>query len=112
MDEKISPKVEAIMEQMEQERVTFGVYCIALASNEHNLFDIINAKELLFSHYKRNEINIIGLGSSKARAIQMVAKIIEQIYQETKGFEVRQYFKDFYKYEKSSKESVLNLEKK
>lgn len=75
------------------EKVTAGYYCICFASNEKNLFDIINTNELLFPVYKRGDLYILGLASTRKRAVELTVDIIKEVYQNTGGFLVRDYFK-------------------
>lgn len=80
------------MRAIENGELTFEVYCITFASNSHNLFDIIDANELLFPYYARQEINILGLAGSKGQAKLLVKDMLEEIYNKTGDFRVREYF--------------------
>jgi len=71
---------------------TFGVYCIAFASQPSNLFDIIEANELLFPHYKKSDICILGLARGKEEAVNLVSDMLMEVYNETGDFDVRTYF--------------------
>lgn len=94
MDNSISMKVDKIKKSIEHNKKAIGVYCIALASNENNLFDIINVNELLFDYYKRQDINIIGLARGRESAKRLVVRIIEDVYRETGDFKAREYFSE------------------
>lgn len=72
--------------------VTFGVYCIAFASNPDNLFDIINANELLFPYYRNKETRIVGLAKGKEEAMKLVQTMLMEVYNRTGNFDVRSYF--------------------
>lgn len=69
-----------------------NLYCIAFASNEENLFDILPANELLFPHYKHSEVHILGLANGKQEACELVQDMIIDIYRDTGDFKVRSYF--------------------
>ncbi|MBB2183686.1 hypothetical protein H0486_12455 [Lachnospiraceae bacterium MD1] len=71
---------------------TFGVYCIAFASNPGNLFDIMDANELLFPHYSKYDIRIAGLAKGKEEALELVVDMLMEVYRETGDFDVRTYF--------------------
>lgn len=73
-------------------KLTRGVYCIAFASNESNLFDILPANELLFSHYKNSEVHILGLARGRKEATLVVQDMIVDVYRATKDFKVREFF--------------------
>lgn len=93
VDERLGKKIEKIMDKLENEQLTFQVFCITLASNPQNMLDIIDANELLFKHYKRSEICILGLARTRAGAIALVVKMIEEIYKKTNDVKIREYFK-------------------
>jgi hypothetical protein len=86
-------KKRKTMKSIDRGEMTFEVYCITFASNSHNLFDIINANELLFPYYARQEIYILGLAGSKGQARILVKDMLEEIYNKTGDFKVREYFK-------------------
>lgn len=91
-DSDIGKNIKKIQRQLEKGKLKKSVYCISFAQNPQNLFDILNVNELLFSYYKRKEIKIIGLASSKAAAKELMVKIIEEMYQATESFQLEDYF--------------------
>ncbi|QHQ62517.1 hypothetical protein Ana3638_18435 [Anaerocolumna sedimenticola] len=72
--------------------MTFEVYCITFASNSYNLFDIINANELIFPYYSKRDVYILGLAGSKGQAKYLVKDMLMEIYDKTGDFRVREYF--------------------
>ena len=92
MDDRISKNADKIKSKIEENKPLLDIYCIALASNENNLFDIMNVNELLFQHYKRNKIYILGLARGRESAKSLVARMIEDVYRETKDVRAREYF--------------------
>lgn len=93
MDEKIKQDPDKWKQRLEEGRLSYSLFCIALASNEANLFDIMNCNELWFRYYRRNVIHIAGLAADKESAEELLQKIISDVYKETGGFKVREYFK-------------------
>ena len=87
-------QVERLKSYIEKEKLQYPIFCITLASNPNNLLDIMNVNELLFPYYKRKQILILGLASSRQQAKIMVAGMIEKVYRETGDFDVRSYFKN------------------
>ena len=69
-----------------------NVFCISFASNKDNLFDIMDANQLLFPYYKDKEIKIIGLAKGRGEAIEIVHDMIMEVYKERGDFDVRSYF--------------------
>lgn len=90
--EKINKKMKKVVASINNREATYNVYCIAFASQPTNLFDIMDANELLFPHYKKVEVRIIGLAKGKEEAIQLVQEMLMEVYQETGEFNVRTYF--------------------
>ena len=89
---KMKKKQKKAIVSINQREATFEIYCITFASNPNNLFDIMNANELLFPHYQRIEVNIVGLAKGKQEAIDLVQKMLMEVYKKTGGFDVRAYF--------------------
>lgn len=92
LDSITRKQVKKIKRKMEQGRKTVFYYCIALASNPNNLFDIIYTDELLFHYYRSKEIYIIGLASSRESAVHLVKDIVTELYENTGRFDARTYF--------------------
>lgn len=92
MDEKIEKEPDKWKKRLEENKLSYSLFCVALASNEKNLLDIINCNELWFQHYRRNDIYIVGLALDKGNAVKLVENIIQDIYSETGAFQVRDYF--------------------
>lgn len=92
LDDKVKKHKYKCMYSLEAGKLTMGLYCIAIASNSENLFDIINTNELLFQHYKRNVICIVGLAYGKDSAISLVTNIITDMYQQLGDFDTKSYF--------------------
>ena len=81
-----------LMNKIESGQLSFELYCIMFASNPNNLFDIINANDLLFPYYQRQELYILGLASSREAAKLLVKDMLVEVYRETGEFQVREYY--------------------
>jgi hypothetical protein len=90
--EKMKKKKDKVIASINNRQATFGVYCIVFASNPENLFDILEANELLLPHYQKAKITIIGLARGKQEAISLVQDMLMEIYKKTGEFQVRSYF--------------------
>jgi len=90
--DKMEKKKEKVIASINNKEATFGVYCIAFASHPSNLFDIMEVNQLLFPHYQKSEIQIIGLAKGKEEAIIMVKDMLMEVYNKTGEFNVRTYF--------------------
>ena len=93
MDDDVMASPQHYKKRIEEDRIHVPpLYCVAIASNPANLFDIISSNELLFQHYKRNGIYVVGLAASYSGAKSIVVNLVQEIFKNTGGFNVRQYF--------------------
>lgn len=92
LGENIKKKQERVIAAINNREAIYGVYCIAFASQACNLFDIMDVNELLFPHYKRSEIHIVGLAKGRDEAIELVHDMLMEVYKTTGDFDVRTYF--------------------
>lgn len=88
----IKKKKDRVIASINNREATCGVYCITFASHPDNLFDILNANELLFPHYTNTQTRIAGLAWGKEEAIGLVQDMLMEVYRETGKFDVRTYF--------------------
>lgn len=85
-------KMIKLMKSIEKGHLTFEVYCITFASNPSNLFDIINANEIIFPYYSQKGLYVLGLATSREQAKLVVKDMLVEVYQATGDFKVRDYF--------------------
>lgn len=72
-------------------------YLITLSNNPDNLLDIYSAKFLLQPHFKDthilDNIYVIGIAKGRDEAFQLIENIISDVYSNTGGFGLREYYK-------------------
>lgn len=90
--EGLKRKKDKAMASINNRRITSDIYCIAFASSPDNLFDIMNANELLFPHYQKADVKIIGLAKGKDEATRLTQDLVMKVYEKTGGFDVRGYY--------------------
>jgi len=83
---------EKVQKNLEKGKLVPGYFLITAPSNEQNLLDILPAAELLFPHYKRQELLVYGLAKGKEEAEELVVSILEDVYRETDGLGCKEYF--------------------
>jgi len=88
----IKKQKRKIIASINDNKIVYGVYCIAFASHPDNLFDIFSAHELLYPHYQRSQIHIVGLAGGKMEAYELVEGMLMEVYKKTGKFDVRAYF--------------------
>jgi len=81
-----------IIASINENKLVCGIYCIAFASHPDNLFDIFSAHELLYPHYQKMQIHIVGLAGNKMEAYKLVQGMLMEVYKKTGKFDVRAYF--------------------
>lgn len=93
MDEVVASEPERYKRLVSDDRLCIpAIYCVTLASNKDNLLDIISCNELLFSHYRRNSIPVVGLAASYRNATGLVMDIVLDAYRLTGTYNVRRFF--------------------
>lgn len=70
-----------------------GVYLIHLPEGKQALPEVIPSILLRQSHYPRETLRIIGIGSSKWAALELVRQMIDEVYREQGNFLLETYLK-------------------
>lgn len=92
--ESIVHKIKKIKWKIRHNAGTIDIYVISFASNEENLLDIIPSWELLQRGYPKRKIFVVGLAKGYEEALEVASSIIEEVYRQTGGFDVRKYLLD------------------
>jgi hypothetical protein len=88
----LKKKKDKTIDSINNRRLTSNIYCIAFASSPENLFDIINANELLSPHYQKSNIKIVGLAKGEEEATNLIEDLLMEVYKQTGAFDVREFF--------------------
>ena len=70
----------------------FGIYVITLAENEHNLLDVYETIQFEQNYYKKKDLQIVGVAVGRNEAFELVGEIVNDVYQKTGAFNVKEYF--------------------
>lgn len=92
VSDNLKKKKDKTIDSINNRRLTSDIYCIAFASSPSNLFDIINANELLFPHYQKANIKIVGLAKGEEEATKLTQDLLMEVYNKTGAFDVRNYY--------------------
>ena len=68
ISDNLKKRKDKAIASINSRRMTYDVYCIAFASSPNNLFDIMNANELLFPYYLKTDVRIVGLAKGSQEA--------------------------------------------
>ena len=64
---------------------------ILLPANEKNQLEILNAAWLLQPDYPKEGLFVVGIADSFENALEYVEKISQEVYDSTKGLDIRNY---------------------
>lgn len=92
LSEKTAKKKDKIIRKANRGVGMVSIYFISLASNEQNLFDIFHAAYLKQPAFYGQNPFIVGIASGYEEALEMIQQMVDDIYRETGGFRVREYF--------------------
>ncbi len=83
-----------IVGKVKHRRPQRDAYLITLATNEKNLLDIYPANTMLWRYFYKSSILIVGIAGNHEEAVELACHMIAQVYRETGGFDVRDYFEE------------------
>lgn len=92
LSESTAKKKDKIIRKADRGVGMVSIYFISLASNEQNLFDIFHAAHLKQPAFYSQNPFVVGIASGYEEALEMTRQMVEDIYRETGGFGVREYF--------------------
>lgn len=92
VDEELLPCKKDILIKIEQGFPLKGIYIVSLASNDSNLFDIINANEIARPFYKKQDVKVVAISKGKEQATRLVACMIEDMYEKNGKIKPKEYF--------------------
>ena len=81
------------MRGLEKKDLQPGVYVIALPAGDTNVLEIIPAFVLKFPVFleRRRSLHIVGIAKGRSEAVYLTAKIVQDTYNATNGFDVGAY---------------------
>lgn len=91
LSERLEKKKDRIMDRLERNRFQPGIHLILLPANEKNQLEILNAAWLLQPDYPKEDLFVVGIADSFENALEYVEKISQEVYDSTKGLDIRNY---------------------
>lgn len=84
-----------IMEYTVLKKFQPDVYLIVLSDNANNYLEMIKAISLKQPHYNKKEVwdklYVVGIAKGYDEGIELMARIISEMYKNTGGFNIREY---------------------
>ncbi len=86
-------KKEKLIQKIESGKTPVNTYLLTLAPGEANQLEIVPAWNLKFERNRAKLPLIVGIGYGRAEAFELVRRITEDVYRETKGADLKEYFR-------------------
>ena len=91
VDEQIKEKKTKIINKIENDKWQLETYLIALTKNEANHLEIFHSLLLAGNMVEKEDVFIVGISSGYAKALELVEKITQEVYDKTNGTDIRNY---------------------
>lgn len=89
--EELQEKREDIIKKLKKKKCQMNVYVITLTENEANQLEFYDSLSLQQKVFGRHAPFIIGLAKGKSEAFRIVEQITQEVYDNTKGTDIRRY---------------------
>ncbi len=89
--EGIRKKREKIIRKLEENRLQTNIHIITLAQNEKNQLEIYNSMLFLQPDFPHDDFFVVGIAKDYEDAIEIVEEITQEVYNKTKGADIRSY---------------------
>jgi hypothetical protein len=100
--ESVKKDVDKIKWKIIHQAGQIGVCVVAVASNPQNLLEIIPTWELMQRAYiRKDDLEIVGVAKDRDEAVELVVRIVDEVYMQTGTVDVRSYFKEHGRFKKS-----------
>lgn len=84
-------KKEKIIRKLEEKKLQMNIHVITLARNEKNQLEIYNSMVFLQPDFPYDDFLVVGLAKGYEDAVEMVEEIAQEVYNKTKGADIRSY---------------------
>ena len=91
MDKKCMHHVNRLKYKIEHGEVHKGVYLIHLPDRDGAVLELIPSILLQQSRYPREMLRIIGMGSTRGQALELIRQIVDEVYQSQGNFDIAGY---------------------
>lgn len=89
--EGLEKKKDKIIRRLEEGRFLPGVYLVTLPEREGSQLEICSSRLFLQPAFPREPLFVAGLAKDYEDALELVEKITREVYNETKGTDIRSY---------------------
>lgn len=89
--EGLEKKKEKIIGKLNQNKFQMNIHIITLAQNEKNHLEIYDSRLLLQPSFPHEDFFVVGIAKGYEDALELVEEITQEVYNETKGADIRSY---------------------
>lgn len=87
----LEKKREKIIRKIEKGKFQPTIHLLVLSANERNQLEILNSIYLLQPNYPKEDLFVVGIADNYDNALELVEKISQEVYDNTKGANIRDY---------------------
>lgn len=80
-----------LMRRLEKGRPAPGVWLVTIASNDKNNLDLLPSELFLQKTFRERCPMIVGMGFTKAEAMEILMEIAREVYEETENMNIRDW---------------------
>ena len=91
MSEELIRKKAKIIEKLEKDKWQMEKYLVVLAKNERNHLEYFHSVLLLQKSISKDDLFVIGIANGELGAMELIEKITQEVYDETKGTDIRSF---------------------
>jgi len=92
--EGLKKKKEKVIRKLEQGKLQFDVHIITLPKGRNNQLEIYNSAQFFQPYFPRQNLFVVGIVKGYDEALELVEEITKEVYNETKGADIRSYILD------------------
>lgn len=89
--EELVGKEREILTKLGQEKTQLNKYLIVLTENDANHLEFFDSVLLKQNLIKQKELFVVGIAEGYTGALEVVEKITQEVYDVTKGTDIRRY---------------------
>ena len=91
LSEGLKKKKEKVIRKLENNKVQIEVYLITVPEQGENQLEILNSALFLQPSFPKKEYFVAGIAKGYEEALELVEEMTKEVYNETKGTDVRSY---------------------
>ena len=91
LSEGFRDKKEIIIEKLERRQIQLNKYLVVLTKSDANHLEFFVSVLLKQNVFPQEELFLIGIADGYDGALEMVEKITQEVYDRTKGTDIRSY---------------------